>query len=151
LKLKSDNSVLIRIKVKVKIKVDNKKNKAPYILGISVIAIAVIIVLAQNSKSSNVTYNNTSAPLEQLAPNTSTTDKTYTMTDVTAHSSQTSCWTAINGNVYDVTSWIKKHPGGAGSIISLCGIDGSSAYNGQHGGQRRPANELAGFKIGVLK
>ena len=132
---------------------DTNKKKTPYILGISVIAIAVIIVLVQNSKSGNniSAYNGTSAPLEQLAPNTSTTDKTYTMTDITAHNSQTSCWTAINGNVYDVTSWIKKHPGGAVAIISLCGIDGSSAFNGQHGGQRRPANELVGFKIGVLK
>lgn len=75
----------------------------------------------------------------------------YTLTDVAAHSSAQSCWTTINGNVYDVTSWISQHPGGAEAILSLCGHDGSAAFNGQHGGQRRPASELAGFKIGVLK
>ena len=74
----------------------------------------------------------------------------YTMAQVAAHGSESSCWTAINGNVYDVTSWISQHPGGAQAIISLCGHDGSAAFNDQHGGQRRPESELASFKIGAL-
>ncbi len=75
----------------------------------------------------------------------------HTLAEVAIHNSAQSCWTAIDGNVYDVTSWISRHPGGAQAILSLCGKDGSVAFNGQHGGQRRPASELAGFKIGVLK
>ncbi|MEK9208741.1 MAG: cytochrome b5 domain-containing protein, partial [Patescibacteria group bacterium] len=74
----------------------------------------------------------------------------YTMAQVAAHNSRSSCWTAINGAVYDVTSFFNAHSGGAGTIEMLCGIDGSALYNGQHGGARKPANELAGFKIGVL-
>jgi cytochrome b involved in lipid metabolism len=74
----------------------------------------------------------------------------YSMSDVQQHKDGTSCWTAINGNVYDVTKWINQHPGGANAILSLCGTDGSSAFNDQHGGQRRPENELASFKIGTL-
>ena len=53
--------------------------------------------------------------------------------------------------MYDVTSWISQHPGGEQAILGLCGIDSSDAFNGQHGGQRRPATELASFKIGILK
>src|SRR5690242_15367490 len=83
--------------------------------------------------------------------NASTSDKTYTMADVQQHKDGTSCWTAINGNVYDVTSWINQHPGGPEAILSLCGTDGSSAFNDQHGGQRRPEQELASFKIGTLQ
>lgn len=84
---------------------------------------------------------------------TSTTSSagSYTMADVAAHNTQQSCWTAINGSVYNVTSWISQHPGGRQAIISLCGKDGSSAFDGQHGGQARPEAELASFKIGVLK
>ncbi|HVM91152.1 MAG TPA: cytochrome b5-like heme/steroid binding domain-containing protein [Verrucomicrobiae bacterium] len=74
----------------------------------------------------------------------------YTMADVQKHNSGSSCWTAINGNVYDVTNWINQHPGGPDAILSLCGTDGSSAFNGQHGGQGRPESELATFKIGTL-
>lgn len=76
--------------------------------------------------------------------------KSYTMAEVVKHGSQSDCWSVVNGDVYSLTSWIEQHPGGAGEIISMCGIDASSAFNDQHGGERRPANELAGFKIGVL-
>ena len=79
-----------------------------------------------------------------------TTPTSYTMAQVATHASASSCWTAINSNVYDVTTWINKHPGGAQAILSLCGKDGSAAFNDQHGGQRRPENELASFKIGAL-
>lgn len=75
---------------------------------------------------------------------------TYTMTQVATHASASSCWSVINGGVYDLTSWIGQHPGGSKAILGICGKDGSSAFNDQHGGQRRPANELTGFKIGAL-
>ncbi len=78
------------------------------------------------------------------------TSSGISMAVVATHNSGSSCWTAINGSVYDVTSWINQHPGGPDAILSLCGKDGSAAFNGQHGGQARPANELATFKIGVL-
>ena len=74
----------------------------------------------------------------------------YTLAQVSAHNNATSCWSAINGKVYDLTSWINQHPGGPKAILSICGTDGSSAFNDQHGGQSRPANELAGFSIGTL-
>lgn len=75
----------------------------------------------------------------------------YIMADIVTHKDGTSCWITINGGVYDVTSWINQHPGGPEAILSLCGKDGSSAFDNQHGGQMRPEQELAGFKIGVLK
>ncbi len=74
----------------------------------------------------------------------------YTLHQVAAHNSQTSCWAAVNSSVYDLTSWINQHPGGEDKIISLCGTDGSAAFNDQHGGQSKPENTLAGFKIGTL-
>lgn len=85
------------------------------------------------------------------APSPSTSAVSYTLVEVAAHATRSNCWTAINGGVYNVTSWITQHPGGAEAIIGLCGKDGSEAYNAQHGGARRPASELASFKIGALK
>lgn len=75
----------------------------------------------------------------------------YSSAVVAQHASSASCWTSINGKVYDVTGWIHQHPGGAAAILSMCGTDGSAAFNGQHGGQRRPASELASFVIGTLQ
>ena len=77
--------------------------------------------------------------------------KEYTLAEVMTHNKKADCWTTINGGVYEVTSWIDQHPGGQQAIIGLCGIDGSAAFNGQHGEQARPAAELVSFKIGTLK
>ncbi|MGC9605149.1 MAG: cytochrome b5-like heme/steroid binding domain-containing protein [Minisyncoccia bacterium] len=82
--------------------------------------------------------------------NAKTQSSGYTMADVAKHNSASSCWTAINSKVYDLTNWIGQHPGGQQAILSICGIDGSAAFNNQHGGQSRPANELAAFYIGDL-
>ena len=73
-----------------------------------------------------------------------------TMAEVARHDSKVSCWTVIKGSVYDVTSYISKHPGGASRILSLCGKDGTTAFEGQHDGDRRPESTLATFKIGAL-
>ena len=74
----------------------------------------------------------------------------YTLAQVALHANATSCWSAVNGGVYDLTAWIGQHPGGKQAILSICGKDGSAAFNDQHSGQRRPANELASFKIATL-
>jgi len=74
----------------------------------------------------------------------------YTMADVATHADASSCWTAINGQVYDLTAWISKHPGGAANILRICGIDGTAGFEQQHGSQTRPEAILGSFKIGVL-
>lgn len=90
------------------------------------------------------------------ATSTSTTTtnsgpKAYSATEVASHDSRSSCWTIVNGNVYDLTSWISKHPGGSGAILGMCGSDASDAFNEQHGGQGGPERVLASYKIGILK
>ncbi len=138
------------------------KTKLYITIAVIVIFIIGIIAIVMKSGSAPVTNpatnGGTSAPLESTNPNasgsststTSSTDKTYTLAQVSQHKDGSSCWTTINGGVYDVTTWINQHPGGSEAILSLCGKDGSAAFNGQHGGQARPAAELASFKIGVL-
>lgn len=74
----------------------------------------------------------------------------YTMAKVKSNDSAASCWTVIDGNVYDLTKWIGQHPGGSGAIKSICGVDGSAAFNGQHDGQGKPAARLSGYLLGPL-
>ena len=73
------------------------------------------------------------------------------MAIVAQHSTAASCWSAINGSVYDLTKWIGKHPGGQQAIKGICGKDGSAAFNGEHGGQQKQADVLASFRIGALE
>ncbi len=78
------------------------------------------------------------------------TPKTFTLAEVATHNSAASCYTAVNGGVYDATGFINKHPGGAEKILNLCGKDGSAFFNKQHGGQAQAEATLASLKIGVL-
>lgn len=84
------------------------------------------------------------------APSASSNGTTYSLADIAKHAGASSCWTAVNGKVYDVTKWITQHPGGRRAILGMCGKDGSSAFDGQHGGQRRPEAELKQFLVGTL-
>jgi Cytochrome b5-like Heme/Steroid binding domain len=74
----------------------------------------------------------------------------YTMAQVKANNTAKSCWTAIDGFVYDLTKWISAHPGGSGAILFLCGTDGSNAFKAQHEQQARPAVRLDSYKLGPL-
>ncbi len=72
------------------------------------------------------------------------------MSEVEANDSTESCWTVVEGTVYDVTDWIDQHPGGPDRIEQLCGTDGTDMFTGQHSGQSQPEGQLTEFEIGEL-
>ena len=97
------------------------------------------------------------APMMQPTPTPSptpepemTTQTGYTMAKVKENNSATSCWSVINGNVYNLTQWINSHPGGPSVIRGLCGVDGTSSFNGKHRGQGNPTSTLASYLLGPL-
>lgn len=102
--------------------------------------------MGSETESSN-TPNTSSQPNGTATP----VQRTYTLADVARHATEQSCWSAINGNVYDLTEWVTNHPGGSRAILSICGKDGSAAFSGKHGGQERPEQTLKSFLIGTLK
>jgi len=73
-----------------------------------------------------------------------------TATEVGNHSTPDDCWTIIDGNVYDMTPFIARHPGGSAAIAGLCGRDGTAGFRGQHGSASAPNAQLEPLKIGVL-
>jgi cytochrome b involved in lipid metabolism len=73
-----------------------------------------------------------------------------TLEEVKKHDSGTSCWSIVYGNVFDLTKWITKHPGGPAVIRAICGKDGSDAFEGQHAGEGKPANQLSNYYLGKL-
>ncbi len=89
-------------------------------------------------------------PVTTPAPTSTPATISYTAADVALHNSTASCWSIINGKVYDLTSYIPRHPGGANNIKRICGTDGTSEFEGQHGGSSKPENRLAGFYIAPL-
>jgi uncharacterized membrane protein len=84
------------------------------------------------------------------SPSASAGATRHAMTEVKQHSSATSCWSVVDGEVYNLTDWIDRHPGGAKRILAMCGTDGSSAFHSQHGNTGRAATILDGYAIGKL-
>ena len=89
-------------------------------------------------------------PTPTPSPTPTVAKSGYTMADVRANATPAKCWSAIDGNVYDLTRWIASHPGGTSPIRSLCGTDGTTMFKAQHGNQSNPASRLATYLLGPL-
>lgn len=74
----------------------------------------------------------------------------HTMEEVARHDSADSCWAVVDGDVYDLTTWARVHPGGAQRILDLCGTDASERFDLQHGRNARSQAQLAALRVGKL-
>ncbi|CEL10460.1 Putative NADH-cytochrome b-5 reductase [Aspergillus calidoustus] len=74
----------------------------------------------------------------------------YTAPQVAAHNSRNDLWIVIRGKVYDITSYVRDHPGGADVLIESAGTDATEAY--EDVGHSEDADEiLQTYLIGTLK
>ena len=73
-----------------------------------------------------------------------------TNSEIKTHSSRSDCWSIVNANVYNLTSYVKNHPGGATVIENICGKNGSKAFVNQHNTQGKPNNVLSSFLLGPV-
>lgn len=92
---------------------------------------------------------------DTTTPPTSSDVKSYTLPEVAVHNTESDCWMAIEGKVYNVTDFIPKHPGGK-AIVGGCGKDATSLFNerptnnkGPHPAQAKAL--LPTYYIGDLK
>ncbi len=111
---------------------------------------AVTIAVGDKEIPGEVIRGAVPTPTVTPTPTATATAAGYTMEQVKANNTSSKCWSAINGKVYDLTTWINSHPGGPGAITSLCGTDGTSSFNGMHGGSGQPASRLSGYLLGPL-
>jgi len=93
----------------------------------------------------------TLTPNPTPTPSPTATEVGYTVEQVRANNSAASCWTIIDGSVYNLTQWINAHPGGPGVIRSLCGVDGTASFKAQHENQRSPTQRLSSYLLGPLR
>jgi cytochrome b involved in lipid metabolism len=132
----------------------------------TVIIALVFASLFSTSQSSHASVSDSNAPQSQTTglntlsgpfPTESenkigiaNTEATYTLADVAIHNTQADCWTLVFDKVYNITTYIRNHPGGASSISKICGKDGTSIFDNKHGGSSSQALILSTYKIGVL-
>jgi len=89
----------------------------------------------------------------------SSEEAALTAATVATHSTVSDCWTIIDGKVYDITSYIPRHPGGQENIVDACGADGTALFEGQQPASNGDQNshnsvaekQLEGFLLGDLQ
>jgi delta8-fatty-acid desaturase len=59
-------------------------------------------------------------------------ERYVTSAEMAKHSAEGDVWVAVQGKVYDVTSWLPLHPGGDLPLLSLAGQDVTDAFVAYH-------------------
>jgi cytochrome b involved in lipid metabolism len=114
--------------------------KKPVLFVLVIVGVVIAGFIIKGNGKRNMNSNSNQTPLA--------VSKSISLNEIANHSNASDCWTAINGNVYNLTDFIPGHPGG-NIITTACGIDGTSAFNGQgHSGSA--TNLLPKYQIGVL-
>ncbi|KAL4923007.1 uncharacterized protein BDV17DRAFT_285746 [Aspergillus undulatus] len=74
----------------------------------------------------------------------------FTAQDVAAHKSRDDLWVIIHGKVYDLTKYVRDHPGGADVLLDVAGKDATAAY--EDVGHSEDADEIMqDFLVGTAK
>jgi cytochrome-b5 reductase len=74
----------------------------------------------------------------------------FSLTDVKLHNTEDDIYIAIHCKVYNVTSFLHEHPGGAEFLLEVAGQDATEAYD--NAGHSDEAHEiLPELEIGTLK
>ena len=102
------------------------------------------------SPASSQSATQSSSPSKSATPSATTGLTKLTLEEVMKHDSSTSCWSIVYGNVFNLTKWITKHPGGAEKIRAICGKDGTTSFERQHNGDAGAANQLSSYFLGKL-
>jgi cytochrome b involved in lipid metabolism len=115
-------------------------------VGVAAIVLVIVIVLFKqlfsgSAKSGPVTLQ-VEKKKKKLLPG-------YTAQQVAKHNTKSDLWVIVDGNVYDVSSFVDEHPGGVNAIMRHGGGDSSAGFHGpQH--PSRVYDLLPKFQIGVL-
>jgi cytochrome b involved in lipid metabolism len=102
--------------------------------------VAAGLILYQNNKGQ--------VPLNPVNSNSSGQTLLSTQ-EVEKHNTSHDCWVIVNNKVYDLTTLINSHSGGAGGILASCGKDGTSVFLNQ-GHSASAKSILNTYSIGNL-
>lgn len=74
--------------------------------------------------------------------------KAFTLQQVEKHTTEDDCWLIYDDLVYDCTSFLQSHPGGASSILLAAGTDCTEEFDAIH--SQKAKDMLADYLVGKL-
>ena len=87
------------------------------------------------------------------APEPPPTDPIYTLAEVAKHNTPEDCWMTIDGQVYDLGTYLPRHPAPPAIMLPWCGKEASQAYRTKTIGRPHSSYAdqlLATYRIGAL-
>jgi cytochrome b involved in lipid metabolism len=87
-------------------------------------------------------------------PNAKTAEKRFSMVEVARHAVEADCWMAINGGVYDLTTYLPDHPSRPNIVLPWCGKEATEAYKTKTKGRPHSTQAdqmLPTYRIGALE
>jgi cytochrome b involved in lipid metabolism len=58
--------------------------------------------------------------------------RTFSMHEVAQHNTLDDCWVVVNSSVYDMTDFLKDHPGGSKVVMIYAGKDATGDFSMLH-------------------
>ncbi|ODQ61693.1 hypothetical protein WICANDRAFT_24647, partial [Wickerhamomyces anomalus NRRL Y-366-8] len=74
----------------------------------------------------------------------------YTLSEIATHDRNDDLWMIIHDKVYDVTSMIDEHPGGAEVLFECAGMDATEPFD-DVGHSQDSVNMLKPLFVGLVK
>lgn len=76
--------------------------------------------------------------------------KEFSKSEILLHNSSKDCWIIVFNQVYNITDFLQKHPGGSEILLSRAGEDATSFFQTRHGRNNKIYEYLSPYKIGIL-
>mmetsp|Transcript_28788 Transcript_28788/g.40472 ORF Transcript_28788/g.40472 Transcript_28788/m.40472 type:complete len:153 (-) Transcript_28788:1172-1630(-) len=87
-------------------------------------------------------------PCSATATSMSKALQSVSMEELQRHNTANDCWVIYDGDVYDMTDYAKRHPGGSSIITKYAGTDATAAYKQFH--KLSLLNTVRNTKVGPL-
>lgn len=84
----------------------------------------------ETNESSNLQKPTITAPNKLIS--SIENGRVYTIEEVSKHNTENDCWIIIDRNIYDITSYLKEHPGGILPILFYAGKDVTNIFKEIH-------------------
>ena len=113
-----------------------KKVLSVIIFSAIIVAIVAITVFSNgNSPQQPAQTSNSTAAQNMSNLSSISANSTVNLQQLAEHDSKSDCWISYNKSVYDITSWLPRHPGSSAAIEPYCGTaaEFEAAFSGQHG------------------
>lgn len=123
------------------------------LFGAALLAFWGAAIVAGGGTSGESAANDGNPPISGAELSSSPGRPRFTLAQVAAHAKPSDCWMAMNGAVFDVSTYVPQHPAPPSVIADWCGREATQAFETKNRG--RPHSPYARqlleqYRIGIL-